>query len=130
MLRRGEASLDGRKPLRTGECTEGTEEVVKTNGASGIQPAEDRAFRYPNAEELTAGSGPGDKGFLRTLVIRNEIDDRSESRGINNKGINDTDKYVYRSSPQLEDCKGPDASNLFIDQCLNVINSWLVNYKY
>ena len=73
---------------------------------------------------------PGNKGFVRTLVIWNEIDNHSESRDINKKGINDTDKYIYRSSPQLEACKAPDVSLLsilFIDQCLNVMNSWLVN---
>ena len=73
---------------------------------------------------------PGNKGFVRTLVIQNEIDNHSESRDINKKGINDTDKYIYRSSPQLEACKDPDASLpsiLFIDQRLNVTNSWLAN---
>lgn len=64
------------------------------------------------------------------MVIRNVIDNQDESHGVNNKGIDDTDKYIYRSLPQLEAGKGPDVSllsNLFIDQCLNVINSWLVN---
>lgn len=67
---------------------------------------------------------------MRTLAIRNVIDNQEEGHDINNKGINDTHKYIRRSLPQLRDGKTPDVSplsNLFIDQCLNVINSGLVN---
>lgn len=99
---------------------------MKSNGASEIEPEADSAL-------LTAGPVPRDEGFLRTSVIRNEIDHRNESHGINNEGINDTDKYIYRPSPRLEDGKGPAASplsDLFIDQCLHMINSWLVNERH
>lgn len=125
MLQGRGAPPDGRKPLR-GARTGRAEGRAKSNGASEIEPEADSALP-------TAGPGPGDGGFLRTSGSRKEIDHRKESRGINNEGINDTDKYMYRPSPRLEDGKGPAASplsGLFIDQCLHVINSWLVNEKH
>lgn len=48
---------------------------------------------------------PGNKGFVRTLVIGNEIDNHSESHDINKEGINDTDKYIYRSLPNFRPAK-------------------------
>jgi hypothetical protein len=68
--------------------------------------------------------------FCKDFGNRGEIDNRNESCDINNKGINDTDKYIYKSLTQLKASKGPDVSqlsNLFIDQCPSMINSWLVN---
>lgn len=80
--------------------------------------------------ELTGGPAPQDKGSAGTWVIGKEMDSHSESHAINKRGIDDTDESIYRSLPQLGAHRGPDESllsNLFIDQCLNVINSWFVN---
>ena len=101
---------------------------MKIDDPAELQPEVDVTLCY--YKRWPRQPKPGNKGSVRTLVIRNEIDNYSESRDINKKGINDTDKYIYRSSPQLEACKDPDVSLpsiLFIDQCLNVMNSWLVN---
>ena len=48
---------------------------------------------------------PGNKGFVRTLVIWNEIDNHSESRDINKKGISDTDKYILDHRLNLRPAK-------------------------
>lgn len=123
--RRRSVSRQRTNTLKMGREQEGREGLMGLKDASGTQPGGDGALRGPDAGQLTAsraggqGFGPG-RGRRAT----------KKSHDIHKKGIDDTDKHSYRSLPQCEARGGPHVSllsNLFIDQCLHVINSWLVN---